>query len=289
YFYRGPASAKAIYQRALDAKMDRYPGDHDLAKAWLCFGSAAQLCSGWIPVALGLAGAAVAVIRRAWWPLLFLLLPPMFYVLSVYSSGTPIFVPHLWPHSYYNTRYGLAALPLLAFGAAALVSFAQLRRRGLAAAAIVVAATLPWLVFREGDRVITWKESQVNSETRRAWTREAAAFFRHNYREGDGVLAGFGDLTGIFREAGIPLRNILHEGNGPAWYGAIKRPDLFMHERWAVANAGDDVATAMQRLGAERVKIFTFKDAVIEIYRRDEHPLHQGTRSEKRLPADVGK
>jgi hypothetical protein len=288
YFYRGPGSAKAIYQRALDAKMDRYPGDHELGKAWLYFRSAAQLCAGWGLVATGMTGAVAAMIRRAWWPLAFLLLPIVFYVASMYSSGTPIFVPHLWPQSYYNTRYGLAALPLLVFSGAALVSIAPARLRAVAAAAVIGIAILPWLLGREGDRVITWKESQVNSETRRAWTREAARFFRQNYRSGDGVLAGFGDLTGIFREAGIPLRNVLHEGNGPAWYGAIKRPDLFMHERWAVANAGDPVATAMQKLGAERVKIMTFKDAAVEIYRRNGNPIHEDARGKERLPADVG-
>jgi hypothetical protein len=32
-FYNGYWSAKAIYQRALDGGMARYPGDHDWAKA----------------------------------------------------------------------------------------------------------------------------------------------------------------------------------------------------------------------------------------------------------------
>jgi hypothetical protein len=289
YFYWGPGSARAIYQRAVDAGMGRYPGDHEIGKAWFYFRSAAQLTAGWGLVVVGVAGAIAAIVRRVWWPVLFLLLPVIFYVASMYSSGTPIYMPHLWPHSYYNTRYGLAALPLLAFCGAGLVAFAPARLRPAVLAGVVAVAVLPWFISDPRDRVVTWRESQVNSETRRAWTREAAAFFGRNYRAGDGVLAGFGDLTGIFREAGIPLRDILHEGNGPAWYGAVKRPDLFMHERWAVASAGDDVATAMQKLRAERVKIMAFKDAVIEIYRRDGHSLHQGARSKERLPADVGK
>jgi hypothetical protein len=288
HFYHGPGSAKAIYQRALESGMARYPGDHEFGKAWLYFRSAVWLCAGWGLVVAGVAGAAVALWRRVWWPVAFLALPVMFYIASMYSSGTPIFVPHLWPHSYYNTRYGLAALPLLAFGGAAIVALAPGRTRAAVAGLIVGIALLPWVLAPTGERIVTWKESQVNSETRRAWTREAAAFFRRNYRPGDGVLAGFGDLTGIFREAGIPLRNVLHEGNGPPWYGAIKRPDLFMHERWAVAFAGDDVATAMQKIRAQRVRIWTFKDAVIEIYRRDGHSIHEDTRGKERLPADMG-
>ena len=288
YFHTGPSSPRAIYQRALDAGMKRYPGDQDLSTAFLYFRSAVQLTAGWGLVVVGLVGAVAALARRVWWPVLLLSLPVAMYVSSMYSSVVPVFMPHLYPFSYYNTRYGLAALPLLAFGGAALVAAAPARFRAAVVAGVLLIAALPWLVSNSPDRVITWRESQVNSETRRSWTREAADFFRRNYRPGDGVLAGFGDLTGIFREAGIPLRDVLHEGNGPAWYGAIKRSDLFMHERWAVANAGDDVATAMQKLRAERVKIMAFKDAVIEIYRRDGHSLHQDTRSKERLPADVG-
>ena len=48
--------------------------------------------------------------RSCSWPLL----PPIFYVWSMHSGGTPIYVPGFGSASYYNTRYGLAALPLLA-------------------------------------------------------------------------------------------------------------------------------------------------------------------------------
>jgi len=40
---------------------------------------------------------------------------------------------------------------------------------------------------------------------RRAWTREAADYLREHIRPGDTVFASFGDQTGIFREAGIPV------------------------------------------------------------------------------------
>ncbi len=50
---------------------------------------------------------------------------------------------------------------------------------------------------------------------RRAWTREAADFLAANYRHGSGILFSFGDLTGVLREAGIPLREGLHVGQRP--------------------------------------------------------------------------
>ena len=273
-FYNGPYSAQAIYQRALDRGMARYPGDHDLPNAWLYFRTAVQLCAGWPLVWLGLAGALAALWRRAFWPLALLALPPLFYVLSLYSSGTPIFTPFLWPHSYYNTRYGLAALPLLAFAAAGLATVAPARIRALAAAVVVLAGVSPWLAYPREEGWVCWKESQVNSETRRAWTTQTAEYLASHVAPGDGVLASFGDLTGAFQQAGIPLRRTLHEGNGPLFGAALARPDLFLWERWAVAISGDPVATAIVRArkGGPRydcvITLAVRGAPVIEIYRR---------------------
>lgn len=279
-FYRGPWSAKAIYQRSLDAGLERYRGDGELGNAILYFSAAARLCAGWALVALGLAGSAVSVWKRRYWPLALLALPVVFYVWSIYSSGTPIFVPHLWPNSWYNTRYGLAALPALVVGAASLAALAPARFRIPAAAAVVAIVTGGWLLSPTPESWICWKESQVNSEQRRAWVSEAAEYMRANYR-GGGIITSFGDVTGIFLEAGIPLRETLHSGNAPHYQASIARPDLFLWEEWAVAISGDEVATALLRAHKDgprydRVKMIAVRGApVIEIYRRNnENPVH---------------
>ncbi|MBL8178140.1 MAG: glycosyltransferase family 39 protein [Bryobacterales bacterium] len=287
-FYRGQWSAKMIYQRALDAGMDRYPGDHDLPKAWSQFRAAAQLCAGASLVVLGLAGVVTTLFRRAFAALGLLLLPVGFYVWSIYSSGTPIFVPHLWPNSYYNTRYGLAAFPALAVCAASLATIARGRWQTVLAALVVATATVPWLAYPRTEAWITWKESQVNSEARRAWTAEAAAYLNAHRRPHEGIYSALGDLAGIYREAGIPLREVLQEGNNPHWLAVQKRPDLFLREEWAVAISGDEVSTAILKSNKTGpryvcVKMITGKGApVIEIYRRDsqtnEDTLYQGTR-----------
>jgi hypothetical protein len=273
-FYNGYYSAKMIYQRALDSGMERYPGDHDWPRAVLQVQAAAQLCAGPSLVVLGLAGLVPTVFQRRLWPLLFLSLPVLFYVWSMYSSGTPIYVPHLPPNSYYNTRYGLAALPLLALGAGHLVMIAGGRQRAALAVAVVAISLVPWIAYPRPDSWVTWKESQVNSEVRRAWTTEAAAFLRTHYRPGEGIWINFGDLTGILREAGIPLKESLHDGNHPYYLAAEQRPDLFLHEEWVVALSGDNIATALLKhgSGAPRyacVKMITVKGGpVVEIYRR---------------------
>ena len=273
-FYNGPYSALAIYNRSLKAGMAKYAGDHDWALAARYYATAGKLCAGWGLTVVGGIGLLAALVRRAFWPLALLLLPCVFYVMSMYSSGSPIFVPQLWPFSYYNTRYGLAAVPLLALGGAALVSLLPAGWRGLATILVMTIAVSPWLLFPRPDAWICWKESQVNSEARRAWTAEAAGFLKEHYQPGQGIFTSLGDLSGIYEQAGIPLRDILHDGNNPAWLGAVTRPNLMLHEEWAVGLAGDSVLSAIQQGNRAReryhlVRRIVVKGApVLEIYRR---------------------
>ena len=284
-FYRGPYSAQAIYQRALAQKAPPYPGDHDWRKAVLYFSTAAQLCSGWVPVAAGAIGIIGVLWRRAFWPVLLLLLPPAFYVWSMYSSGTPIFVPSLWPNSYYNTRYGLAALPLFAFCGGAIAILGPQKARPAIAGVLFLTALGSWLGHPAPENWICWKESLVNSESRRAWTHEAAEFLKAEFQHGSGIFTSSGDVMGVFREAGIPLRETLNDGSEPAWMAATRRPQIFLHEEWALAIAGDPVATAVQRSSLKSgpnydlVKTVIVKNApIIEIYRRVEAPAIENTK-----------
>jgi hypothetical protein len=267
-FYNGSWSAMAIYHRQLASGLQPYPGDHDWRAALEYYAVAGRLVGGWTLAGIGLAGAVAAMWKRLWWPLILLLLAPGFYVWSIYSSGTPLYVPVLWPHSYYNTRYAIAMLPLAAFAGGALVTLAPARLRFAAAVFLAVISAAVWTF----EVPVCWKEAEVNSGIRRAWTREAADFLAANYRPGSGILFSFGDLTGVLREAGIPLREGLHSGNVLEWTIAIARPDLFLHEGWALAFEGDEAATAVLRTRHYllRKRILVKGAPAVEIYERDE-------------------
>lgn len=268
-FYNGPYSPRSIQGAA------HYPGRGNWAKSWLYFRSAVRWCAGTPLAWIGAAGlVACAAVRRAWWPALLLLLPGAFYVWSMHSSGgTPIFLPDLWPNSYYNSRYGMALFPALILGTAALVALIPARGQRIATAILIAAAIVPWAIHPRPDAWITWKESQVNSVARRAWTKEAADYIGPRYRQGTGIITTFGDITGIFRAAGIPLRETLTWDNWPLWPAATTRPDLFLWEEWAVVMGGDPVQTALLRAGVngpryELVKLVIVPNApAVEIYR----------------------
>lgn len=281
-FYSGSASAKAI-QGGLP-----YPGKDDWKTALIYFGWAVRACAGAPLFFIAAAGALAAIWKRALWPFALLALPGVFYVWSMHSSGsTPIFLPYLWPHSYYNTRYGLALLPLLAFCGGALVALvagasSQARRRTgrgvIAAVAIVAVAISPWLLNPRPEAWITWKEAETNSTARRAWTRAAAGFLAVRYHTGDGIFTFATTPFAAFRQAGIPLRDTLTGDNGPAFLAAKLRPDLFLWEQWALVTGGDPEQTAINRArrrgpNYNLVNRIVVKGApVVEIYERSTAP-----------------
>jgi hypothetical protein len=275
-FYNGPYSALAIYRRALAQNVAPYRGDHNWPMAALYYLTSVRLCSGLTAAIVSIGGVAGVLLKRLFWPFVFAALAPVFYVWSMYSGGTPIFVPTLWPFSYYNTRYAIAALPLLAIAGGCVVLLAPPRFRPWLAIAVLITAAVPWIIRPQPGDWVTWKESQINSRLRRAWTKAAASSLAGSYHPGDGVFTSFSDLAGVLREAGIPLHQALYDGDEPAWMAATTRPDLFLHEEWGLAVSGDAVATAIQR-GSMRsgphyhlVQTVKVRGApVIEIYKRD--------------------
>ena len=273
YFYRGPWSALAIQGKG------QYPGKGDWTAAVHYFFEASRLIAGWGLIAIGGIGLAFTIARRHWWPLLLLALPPFFYVWSVHSSGTPIFVPTLWPNSFYNVRYGMALLPLLAMGAGAIVASVG-RRALLVGLAVIVIAFAP-LAQHPGEHSAVWQEAEKNSSARRQWVAAAAAYLHDAAGPHETFFTSFGDLTAIYRTLGLPLADTLTGDNDVQWDGAVARPDLLLHTDWAVAMGGDAVQTIVDkaRLHGPRYELarrITVRGApAIEIYQRiDENPVH---------------
>jgi hypothetical protein len=124
-FMRGPYSAVAIERRTSPPGAQHYRGWHNAGWALLIYTRAAQVDAafwetGFAVMAAALAGVWIAVRRRMGMAWMLLWAPLGFYVYSVAYGSVPIFIPQLWPHSYYNARYGMELLPALAlFGGVA--------------------------------------------------------------------------------------------------------------------------------------------------------------------------
>jgi hypothetical protein len=182
-------------------------------------------------------------------------------------------VPTLWPGSFYNTRYAMAFLPLVAIGAAAIARFGKIPA---AAALLIVFAPL---ALHPSQHSITWQESDVNSRARRQWTNEATTWLRTGMNPNDTYIASFGDMTGIFRSLGIPLHTTLTGDNDWAYNAALANPRVFLHTDWAVVTGGDQVQSLIYRVGLagpryDLMHRVTVKgEPALEIYRRVPDPL----------------
>ena len=118
-FMRGPYSAPAIEKRTSPPGSKHYRGWHSLGWALLFYTRTAQVIAaawetGFAVMAAALAGLWLALRRRIARASLLLWVPLPFYVYSIAYGSVPIFIPELYPHSYYNSRYGLELLPALA-------------------------------------------------------------------------------------------------------------------------------------------------------------------------------
>jgi hypothetical protein len=269
-FFNGPYSPAAIQGGK------PYPGYGDWLEALRYFRAAAQLCVGTPLFWVAMAGVAAGLIqfKRAMWPVVLVILPCIFYIWNIHSGASPIHVPQLPPNSWYNTRYGLALLPVGALGAAAIAGLMPNGFRPYMAAALLLAGAGQWLLFPRPASWIVWHEAQVNSEKRRDWTNQTAVYLEANYKRGENILTSFGDMTGVYRRAGIPLRYTVTGDNGPQYNATIARPDLFLWPMWVVTLTGDPEQTAVDKARLKGPKYELVKEIaltggpVVQIYRR---------------------
>ena len=147
-FMRGPYSAPAIEKRTTPPGSGHYRGWHDPGWALLFYTRTAQVVAaawetGFAVMAAALAGLWIAVRRRMSLASVLLWVPLAFYVYSVAYGSVPIFIPQLWPHSYYNSRYGLELLPALALFACVAAAALEHRLKKPAVVVSSAAATGP--------------------------------------------------------------------------------------------------------------------------------------------------
>jgi len=133
YFARGPYSAKAIELRTMShGDGPPHPGWHNPWVSLLFFVKVAEMdavAAAWgnvllVVSLLGTAWAWLTARKRAFTWALLLWFPIPFYAYSVAYGSVPIFLPPWWPHSWYNTRYGMEMLPAFALGLGFAAQFA---------------------------------------------------------------------------------------------------------------------------------------------------------------------
>ena len=255
-FMRGPYSAKAIELRTATPGSPHYPGWHSMPVAALYFLKAAELGATQLRFAnlllvLSVAGSIAAAIRwRAKGALAALLLwvPLPFYAYSIAYGSVPIFIPLWWPHSWYNTRYGMEMLPMFALSLAFLVAcVADLAERWKSAVAQWIAPTVALLLVANNVVLLKAKplvldEAIANSRTRIPF-EVAYARALQLLPVNSTILAYTSEHVGAFQRAGVALKRTINETDYYEWGPALKDPAKAAD--YVVATDNDQIAKAL--------------------------------------------
>ncbi|MGD0802217.1 MAG: hypothetical protein ABR906_12965, partial [Terracidiphilus sp.] len=193
-----------------------------------------------------------------------------FYAYSVSYGSVPIFLPLWWPHSWYNTRYGVEMLPAFALGigfAAQLVlaavndfkprQFDPRWVRYAAGAMLAVVILNAAQMLRE--RPLVYVEGTKNIEARRQYEIEIPPALRALLAERpDGVVlmdtSVFPQLVAL---SGIPLRQTINESDLEIYQDALDAPAA--HADFVLAFDGDAIDRAVKAhpQGLRAVRRFT--------------------------------
>ena len=275
-FARGPYSAKAIELRtASHGAGPPHPGWHNPWVSLLFFLKVSEMDAFALVwgnrllalSVLGTAGAWIAARRRAFTWALLLWLPVPFYAYSVAYGSVPIFLPAWWPHSWYNTRYGMELLPALALGVGFAASFAigavrDFKPKWAKYAACILFALVAlnaWQVLRE--RPLAYVEGTKNIAAHRPFQLAIPPVLRAllSARPGATVLMETSVDPEIVALTGIPLRQTINEADLDIWDTALKAPAA--HAAIVLAFDGDTVDRAVKEHpeGLTVVQHFTAK------------------------------
>ncbi len=284
-FMRGPYSAKAIDARTTVPGSPHYPGWHSMPVAALYFLKAAELGATTLRFAnlllwLSIAGSVVALIgwrRKLVWMALLLWVPLPFYAYSVAYGSVPIFIPLWWPHSYYNTRYGMEMLPVFALSLAFLTAWGmgwidRFRPKwGVWLVAVVGLIVVADCVVVLRARPLVLAEVIANSRTRVAF-EAAYANQLALLPENSTILAYISEHSGAYQRAGVRLKRTINESDYYRWAPALKNPSKAAD--FVIATDKDPVAQAVaansQGLTLYNIVCSTGQPCV-RFYRSDRH------------------
>jgi hypothetical protein len=260
-FARGPYSAKAIEMRtASHGAGPPHPGWHNPWVGLLFYLKVSEMDAFAVAwgnsllalSVLGTAGAWIAARRRAFTWALLLWLPVPFYAYSVAYSSVPIFLPPWWPHSWYNTRYGMEMLPALALGLGFVASCLLAAVRDFKPAWAKYAAGLLFALVALNarqlirERPLVYVEGTKNIAAHRPYQVAIPPVLRALLAKQPGatILMETSVDPEIVDLTGIPLRQTINEADLAVWDAALAAPA--QHATIVLAFDGDAVDRAVK-------------------------------------------
>jgi hypothetical protein len=249
-FYNGPFSAQAIYAHQLATTAFPYPTEGSLSRSARYYLEDIKLVIGPWALELAVLGLiAWAANYRAWRRsavgLLFLV-PLPFYIHALAYAAIPLYVPTLFPWTYYNLRYGLEMMPAVALLPSLTLS-ARLPRRVQYGLLVLFLAVLAAQAYTKASAGVTelpvLKEGSLNTPCRSSRQQAIVRVLRAQY-DGGRVLLAAGKWPCVLPEVGIYYRQTLTDSNREYWVKLRSEPEKLVG--WIVRGDGDAVDELMR-------------------------------------------
>ncbi len=278
-FYKGPYSARAIYAHQLATTGFRYPTDGSLLLSTRYYIEDLKLVIGVWPLELAVLGVVAWIAdrrrrgRRS--AALLFLVPLAFYVESMAHAGVPIYVPTLFPHTYYNLRYGLEMLPAMSLWPTFLLSAELPFWARWAMLPVLVAIVLFQdisMARRGASELVVAKEAILNTPCRSKDEQSIIQYLRAHF-DGQVILMAAGKYPCVMPQVGIDYRRTLTEMNRQYWNRLQVNASPWVG--WVIRGEGDPVDELMRaypRAFNDFVRVADFHFAgeeAVQIYRRE--------------------
>lgn len=277
-FYNGRGSALDIYAHQLATTAFPYPTDGSLLVSSRFYLEDLKLVIGAWALELAVLGLVAWCVRlresrRTAVAVLFIV-PLPFYIQAMAHAAVPMYVPTLFPHTYYNLRYGVEMIAAVALFPSFVFSPSlgkKLRITLLIVFLAVLGRQFAVLTAAGPQELAVVKEGVLNTPCRARGQRAIIEFLRGHY-DGKRVLVAVGKWPCVMPEVGIHFYQTLTNQNRPYW--ALMRTEPEKWVEWIIRGDGDVVDNLMQAYprafrGFEVVDQGTFQgEGSYKIYRR---------------------
>jgi hypothetical protein len=249
-FYYGPNSAKAIYAHQLATTAFRYPTDGSLVVSARYYLADLILLVGVWPLELAILGLLVWMLdiprRASRAAALLLLVPFVFYVQSMAHAAIPIYVPTLFPFTYYNLRYGIEMLPAVAiFAGLALSSRLTPRSRAVLLTVFLCAVLFQGLdLLSNGVRNLAVVQESIQNNPCKSNGQQALIKYFSDHYDGRTILVASGKWPCLMPTLGIPFANTLSEPDVETWERL--RRTIPPEVGWIIRGSDDSVDELMR-------------------------------------------
>ena len=248
-FYTGPFSAKGIYEHQLATMAFRFPTDGSRIISARYYLEDLRLVIGVWPLVLALLGLiawAVDGPRRARRAAALLLLVPLpFHIQSMAHAAVPLYVPTLFPNTYWNLRLGMEMLPAVALLASFLAPAASKRVSGLMMGVLllILVAQYASTLARGAEELAIAKEGVLNTPCHSKRQQDLTQFLRERY-DGQTILMAAGKWPCVLPTLGIPYRKTLSDENQNPTAQLSREPEKLVE--WIVRGSDEPVDWLMR-------------------------------------------